>query len=340
MSLPHAVVLGCAGAELQADEAALFAKYPPMGCILFARNIESPSQLRCLIAALKNAAGWDLPIWIDQEGGRVQRLCPPYWQNFPNMERYGCLYEQNSEQAQEFLRIGTGLLATELRDLDIDVDCHPVLDLRFPGAHDVIGNRAFSPSVETVVELSSTVMKTLCAHAVVPVMKHFPGHGRALCDSHRDLPVVAVPFSQLLEHDLAPFIAHREAPMVMTAHILYPQWDADVPATLSRKILHDWWRTEIGYTGVIVSDDLAMRALRGMGTVAELCQASLRAGADMVLYCSGDLAENTALIREAPLISDEAWQRWQRCESIRRSRIAVSVSSVDQERYRLWADQE
>ena len=332
--MPRAVIVGCSGTVLQPEEAKLFQQYPPMGCILFARNIVDAPQVKALIADIKTASGWDVPIWIDQEGGRVQRFRAPNWSNFPAMECFGNAFADNAEKAMRLLDTATRLLAGELRELGVDVDCHPVLDLRFPETHDVIGDRAFGADATRVIACGRVVIDALQSSGIVPIMKHFPGHGRARSDSHLELPVVSVDKQALLAEDIAPFLALRATPMVMTAHIVYDQWDS-LPATLSKKILQDFWREESGYDGLIVSDDLAMKALCDYGSPAELLQQTLAAGADLALYCSGELQQNQALLSTSPPLSDAAWQRWQICENIRAKKI-LAPSQADCAEYHAW----
>ncbi|NQY81986.1 MAG: beta-N-acetylhexosaminidase [Alphaproteobacteria bacterium] len=337
MPAPHAVIVGCAGTALSADEATVLAQYPPMGCILFARNIRNPAQVRTLIADLKTAAGWDLPIWIDQEGGRVQRFKPPHWAVFPAMAHFGQCFTEDAARGKRLLDTATRLLAGDLRGLGVDVDCHPVLDLLYPETHAVIGNRAFASDAETVVACGGVLIEALKSSGVVPIMKHFPGHGRAESDSHLELPSVHAEWADLLVHDLAPFIALKNTPMVMTAHIVYPAWD-HLPATLSSRILRDWWRNEMDYDGLIVSDDLAMYALSGFGSSAELATQTLTAGADLALYCTGDLAQNVTLLAATPAITTQGWQRWQACEDIRR-RPVLPPDAAARAEYQNWVQQ-
>ncbi len=335
MQIPHPVIIGCSGTALLPEEAALFQQYPPMGCILFARNILDAAQVKQLIAGIKTASGWNIPIWIDQEGGRVQRFRSPHWTNFPAMARFGALMADDAEKGSRLLDTATRLLAGELRDLGVDVDCHPVLDLRFPETHDVIGDRAFSANTEKVTQCGKIVIKALEDSGIVPMMKHFPGHGRARTDSHLELPIVSADKAAILNQDVAPFLALRATPMMMTAHIVYDAWD-NLPATLSSTILHDFWRSEAGYDGLIVSDDLAMKALNDYGTPAELLQQTLTAGADLALYCSGEYSQNTAILSASPPITEAAWQRWQVCEAIRTRPYTPPAQALCAE-YSAWA---
>ena len=333
----HAVIIGCSGTTLQPREAALLRQFPPMGCILFARNILDAAQVKKLIADIKSASGWDIPIWIDQEGGRVQRFRPPHWTQFPAIADFGAATADDAEKGLSLLDTATRLLAGELRTLGVSVDCHPVLDLRFPETHDVIGDRAFSHDAQIVTQCARVVVDALQDSGVIPIIKHFPGHGRARSDSHLELPIVAVDKAALIAQDLIPFQALHTAPMIMTAHIVYAGWDA-LPATLSKIILHDFCRDEMGYNGLIVSDDLAMLALQDYGTPAELLQQTLAAGADLALHCSGDYNDNVALLSASPLVTEAAWQRWMVCESVR-ARPYSAPDATGCAQYKAWTEQ-
>lgn len=302
-----AAIYGCAGAELTADERSFFREACPWGFMLFARNIMSPDQVLHLAAALREAAGHDAPILIDQEGGRVQRLRPPHWQSWPAGRRYGELYARDAEKGLHAARLGARLMAAELRSVGITVDCLPVLDVPVPGAHDVIGDRAYADEPEPVAALGLAAAEGLMAGGVLPVIKHIPGHGRAGADSHEKLPVVNASLDELEQTDFVPFRALRSMPLAMTAHVVYTALDPDNPATTSATVICDTIRGRIGFEGLLMSDDLSMKALRG--GLAERTRAALAAGCDLVLHCNGDMAEMEAVEAEAALLTGESLAR-------------------------------
>ena len=295
-----AAIVGIAGPSLTAEEAALFRRHRPLGAILFRRNVAEPSQLAALTAALREELGAEAPILIDQEGGRVARLRPPHWTEFPPP----ATFENGPEAAAE---ANAALLGAECAAGGLDVVCAPLLDLRLPGAHEVIGDRAFSADPAEVARLGAAWVRGLQSAGCVPVIKHIPGHGRALVDSHESLPRVEAGPAELAA-DIAPFrdLAGCGA-WAMTAHILYPAWDARLPATLSRAVIGRVIRGEIGFDGVLVSDDLAMGAMQGLSN--DLGGASLSAGCDLVLHCTGVLEETAALLERCPILTDAALRR-------------------------------
>ena len=333
MNHPRAAVIGLAGARLTPEEADLLQQTSPLGVILFRRNIETPDQLGGLIDEMQTAAGWSMPIWVDQEGGRVQRLTPPDWQDFPPMRAFGRLYEREPDKAADLLATATLMLGQMLKQQGFGVDCHPVVDLFCPEADAVIGDRAFSADPATVTACAKIVVRNLCHAGIVPVLKHFPGHGRADVDSHCALPRVAVGVETLHQQDLAPYRVLMDAPMVMTAHIVYPDWDG-LPATLSPKIL-GFLRTELGYRGLVVSDDLAMGALSAYGDVPSVATRCLAAGCDLVLYCAGDFDTNRRLLAEMPGLSSEAEAAWQKCQTVLAAQ-PMDVNSDQMAAYHDW----
>jgi beta-N-acetylhexosaminidase len=290
-----ACVFGCAGLEVTADEAAFFRKVQPWGFILFGRNVESPDQVRALIASLRDAADRpDAPVMIDQEGGRVRRLRPPHWRPYPPAAAYAALkLNLAPESGRELARLGGRLLAHDLAGLGIAIDCAPVLDVPVPGAHDVIGDRAFASSPEDVATYGRAMAEGLLAGGVLPVIKHIPGHGRARADSHQDLPFVTASLEDLEANDFPPFQVLSDMPIAMTAHVVYTALHPRRPATTSRKVIAETIRGRLGFDGLLVSDDLSMKALSGDLTAR--ARAALAAGCDIVLHCNGDLAEMTAV---------------------------------------------
>ncbi len=308
-SPPAAVVFGCAGTELTEAERRFFAATNPLGFILFARNVRDPAQVAALVADLRASVGRvDAPVMIDQEGGRVQRLRPPHWRDAPTAATFGALAADGERHiAAEAARLNARLIADELTLLGIDVDCTPVLDVPVPGAHDVIGDRAFCRDPELVAELGRAVCEGMLAGGVIPVVKHVPGHGRAMVDSHLELPVVEAGLDALRATDFRPFKLLADAPWAMTAHVVYKALDASAPATCSRKVVQDVIRGEIGFAGVLVSDDLSMKALEG--GFEDRARAALAAGCDVVLHCNGDMGEMRAIAAAVRPLTDAAAER-------------------------------
>ncbi|HEX4199577.1 MAG TPA: beta-N-acetylhexosaminidase [Caulobacteraceae bacterium] len=286
-----ACILGCAGARLSDEERAFFRETQPWGFILFRRNVETPEQLRSLTEALRGCVGRsDAPVLIDQEGGRVQRMGPPHWPVYPPGRAYGQLPPAVRRQTA---RLGARLIAHDLAAVGINVDCLPVLDVPAAGAHDVIGDRAYAATPDGVAELGRAAAEGLMDGGVLPVIKHIPGHGRAGADSHHALPIVAAPLAEL-EADFAPFRALADMPMAMTAHVVYAAVDADQPATTSLHVIDRIIRDRIGFKGLLMSDDVSMKALSG--DLGALAHAALRAGCDIVLHCNGDMGEMRAVV--------------------------------------------
>ena len=316
-------ILGLSGPVLTEEERAFFAEANPAGFVLFARNVESKAQLRALTDSLRAHSGRDdLPILIDQEGGRVARLGPPEWPQFPAPWRFAELYEIAPISAIEAARANGEALAIVLRDAGITVDCLPLLDVRQEGAHDVIGDRALGAEPMRVAALGRAVLEGLDAGGVAGVVKHIPGHGRARADSHKELPVVDASREELAR-DIAPFRALRDAPMAMTAHVLYPAWDPELPATVSPIIVEEVIRGAIGFEGLLMSDDLAMEALSGR--LAERARAAIAAGCDVVLHCSGVVGESREVASALGQISGPASDRLGRAMA----RIAGKASARD-----------
>ena len=286
----NAVIYGCSEATLSDAEQAFFTDVRPAGFILFQRNCQDPEQVAALVAALKDICGdAKTPILIDQEGGRVQRLGPPHWPQRPAAAVFKALAARDLALATEAVRLNAELIAADLTALGITVDCAPVLDVPAPGAHDIIGDRAYGDDAVTVATLGLAVCEGFLSRGVVPVIKHIPGHGRAGADSHLELPVVDATAADLSGVDFSPFTALRRMPWAMTAHVVYTALDADHPATTSATVINDIIRGTIGFDGVLVSDDIGMKALGG--AFAERAAQSLAAGCDLVLHCSGDMAE-------------------------------------------------
>ncbi|HHZ10110.1 MAG TPA: beta-N-acetylhexosaminidase [Rhizobiales bacterium] len=290
MNESKAMILGCAGKSLTADEVRFFRDERPWGFILFARNIGEPAEIRDLVASMRDCVGRDdAPVFVDQEGGKVQRLRPPIAPNYPAGASVGELYRRDRGTGLRASWLLARLFAYDLRRLGITADCMPVLDVPVEGANDVIGSRAYGRDPRSVAALGRAAAEGLMAGGVLPVMKHIPGHGRATADSHLALPVVDAPLEALRVHDFAPFKALNDLPMAMTAHVVYTAIDPDRPATTSAKVIQDVVRGEIGFDGLLVSDDTSMKALSG--DFLEKAAAILAAGCDLVLHCNGVMEE-------------------------------------------------
>lgn len=300
-------IFGLAGTALTRDETAFFSQSVPAGYILFGRNIETPAQVRALTDELRALHGRDdLAILIDQEGGRVARLNSPTWPEFPTGEMFDRLYERAPATAIEAARLNALALANVLHALGITVDCLPLLDVRQPGADDIIGDRALGSEPMRVAALGRAILDGLRAGGVVGVVKHIPGHGRALCDSHKDLPRVTAGEAELAS-DLAPFTALNEAPMAMTAHIIYEAWDADHPATQSETVIRDIIRNRIGFDGLLMTDDLDMEALSG--SVPERARLAIAAGCDVALNCWAKMDDMVGIAEALPTMTHDARAR-------------------------------
>lgn len=306
-------------------ERAFFAAANPLGFILFARNCIDPEQVRGLVEDLRETVGrQDAPILIDQEGGRVARLRPPHWREAPAAARFAALARVDRAQAQEAVWLNARMLAEDLAMLGITVDCAPVLDVPQPGAHEVIGDRAVGDTAELSTLLGRAWCDGLLDGGVVPVIKHIPGHGRALVDSHFDLPVVTASRAELEQVDFAPFHALRAMPWAMTAHVVFTALDPSCPVTTSPVVIESIIRGAIGFKGVLVSDDICMAALGG--AVAARAAAALRAGCDLVLHCNGRLEEMETVAAACPQITPQAKNRLLRADRMRRKPGELDVS--------------
>lgn len=304
----RAFIAGCSGLTLARDEASFFRDARPWGFILFRRNIGDPAQVKALCHALRDTIGTaDAPILVDQEGGRVQRLGPPHWPKYPAGATYLRACAADRDAACDLARSAARLMAHDLAALGITVDCLPVLDVPVPGAHGIIGDRAYAEDPESVAALGRAAAEGLMEGGVLPVMKHIPGHGRAGADSHEALPVVDASLDDLRARDFAPFRALADMPLAMTAHVVFTALDPDHPATTSRRIIERVVRGEIGFDGCLMSDDLSMKALSG--SFGERTAAALGAGCDIALHCNGDLAEMRAVAEAAPMLAGDALRR-------------------------------
>ena len=308
MSESKRMILGAAGLSLTPDEIAFYRDERPWGFILFARNVGEAAQLRDLTAAMRESVGRaDAPVFIDQEGGRVQRLRPPLAPNYPAASALGALYHRDREAGVRATWLMSRLHAFDLMHRGVDVDCLPVLDVPVEGAHDVIGQRAYGRDPEAVAALGRAAADGLLAGGVLPVMKHIPGHGRAGADTHVELPTVTAPLEELRERDFAPFRSLRDLPMAMTAHVVYEAIDAQRPATTSPKLIRDVIRGEMGFDGLLMSDDVSMNALSG--PISVRVKAALFAGCDVVLHCNGKMEEMREVAEEAKPLDGLAQKR-------------------------------
>ena len=292
--MPKALIVGVAGTRLGAKELTFLRETNPLGFILFARNVASPDQVRALTTEMRNAVGRaDAPVLIDQEGGRVARLRAPQWRAAPPAAVFGKIYRLNAELGLKATRLNAQMIGNELIALGINVDCAPVADVPVEGADPIIGDRAFATEPGPVGMLAGAFCDGLSAVGILPVIKHIPGHGRAGVDSHEALPRVNVSRAELSVRDFAPFkaLARRRdpEPWAMTAHVIYDCCDPDRPATQSRTVIDNIIRGEIGFDGIVLSDDLSMGALTG--TYDERARSALAAGCDLVLHCNGKLEE-------------------------------------------------
>ncbi len=311
-----AAIYGLKGPKLQAGEAAFFRDCNPFGFILFARNVETPAQIRRLVSDLQNAVGRDnVPILIDQEGGRVQRLRPPHWRNAPCAADFGFLYRQDRAAALRACWLNFRLIADELKHSGINVDCAPVLDLPVNGADPIISDRAFSRNSDEMIALGHAAMAGLSAGGVVPIIKHIPGHGRAEVDSHKALPVIKASLAELEASDFVPFKALSQSPMAMTAHLVLKAVDPDLPVTLSGAVIGRIIRGRLGYDGLLMSDDLDMKALSG--SLTWRAEKALLAGCDVVLQCSGRMQDMVKVARGVLPLQGE---------SLRRAEIAMQMA--------------
>ncbi len=318
-----AFITGVAGLSLTAQERAFLRDADPWGLILFGRqgnderNIGTPDQVRALVHDFRSAVGRsDAPVLIDQEGGRVQRLRPPHWPSYPPGAAYGRLYDRDRAAGLEAARLGARLIAADLAALGITVDCLPLGDLPVPGAHPIIGDRAYGTTSDKVAAIAAEVAAGLMDGGVLPVLKHLPGHGRPTVDSHAGLPAVATDRATLEATDFAAFRPLNGLPLGMTAHVVFSAIDPVAPATTSVTMVREVIRGTIGFDGLLMSDDISMQALSG--TLAARSRAALAAGCDIILHCNGVLAEMEEVAGAVPALSGEAARRAAAALSARR----------------------
>jgi beta-N-acetylhexosaminidase len=312
--MPLAAIFGCAGLSLTEAEKSFYRDCDPVGFILFARNVDTPDQVRRLNDNLRETVQRDdAPILIDQEGGRVARLRAPHWRHPPAAELFGRIHAQDSAAGIQAARLNAGVIGAELLELGLTVDCLPLVDLRFDGAHDIIGDRAFSDDPEVVATLGRAAADGLIDAGVLPVIKHIPGHGRAVVDTHEALPTVDTSLEDLRATDFHPFKALSDMPIAMTAHIVYQSIDPLFPATTSPTLIEDIIRREMGFDGLLLSDDLSMKALQG--GFQERARDAVAAGCDIALHCNGDMTEMRDVAAGTPALSDSGVDRLERALS-------------------------
>lgn len=306
---PRALIFGCAGPELSAEERAFFRDADPLGFILFARNVDTPERTRRLVDELRSSvARADAPVLIDQEGGRVARLRPPHWRKAPPARVLGELYARNAELGLEATKLNSRLLAADVASIGCDVDCVPVLDIAFPETHAVIGDRAYADRPEPVAALGRAAAEGLLAEGVMPVIKHIPGHGRATVDSHEALPRVSAARAELERTDFVPFKLLSDLPWAMTGHLLFEAIDARDCITVSAGAVQDVIRGHIGFDGLLLSDDLSMQALGG--SLGDRSARALAAGCDIALHCNGRMGEMVEIAGRTSGMTEAAGRRF------------------------------
>lgn len=304
----RAYITGVSGTELTAAEREFIRDQRPWGFILFKRNVDTPAQVAALVAELRAAAGaGDAPVLIDQEGGRVQRLGPPHWPVYPPGAIFSSLYDTDSALGLTAARLSARLIAADLADLGITVDCLPLADVPVPGADAVIGNRAYGTEPVKVAAIARAVTEGLEQGGVLPVLKHIPGHGRATADTHFKLPTVDTPRDELERTDFAAFKPLADLPMAMTAHVVFSAVDPAHPATTSATMIAEVIRSVIGFQGLLMSDDVSMNALSG--NIAERTRAIFAAGCDVALHCNGNIEEMREVAGQTPELSGKALER-------------------------------
>ncbi len=315
-----AYILAPAGLSLSSDEAAFFREAPPWGFILFARNIDTPEQVRRLTGSLRDAIGREAPVLIDQEGGRVQRMRAPHWREWePPLVQ---VKRDGTERAM-FLR--GCLIGSELMEIGIDANCAPSADIAYPETHPFLQNRCYGRDVESVVAMARAMAEGQQAAGVLPVIKHAPGHGRATQDSHKALPRISAPLDELTRTDFATFKALSDLPMAMTAHVVVEALDPERPATQSAEVI-SYLRREVGLDMLLMTDDISMGALRG--SVGDRSKAALAAGCDLVLHCNGVLAEMEDVANAAPLLQGEAQERADVALAQRKTPVPIDIPAA------------
>jgi beta-N-acetylhexosaminidase len=307
MTESKAMILGCSGLTITPEERAFYRAEQPWGFILFGRNISEATQISDLVASLRESVGRNVPVLIDQEGGRVQRIRPPLLQHYPSGQALGDIYRRDREAGLRAAWLMSRLHAFDLLKFGINIDCLPVLDVPVEGSSNVIGNRAYGGDPVTVTAMGRAAAEGLKAGGVLPVMKHIPGHGRGFADSHHELPVVTVSRAELEAHDFPPFIALKDELMAMTCHVVFAYIDPNNPATTSRKVIDEIIRVFIGFKGLLLSDDTSMNALAG--TIGERAANIIAGGCDIVLHCNGVMDEMKQVVSNVPALVGQSLAR-------------------------------
>ncbi len=334
-ALMRAFITGVAGPALTGEERQFLKDAEPWGLIVFKRNVAEPDRLRRLIDDFRTAVGRQAPVLIDQEGGRVQRLGPPHWPSYPPGAAYGALYERDRETGLAAARLGARLIAADLATLGIDVDCAPIADVPVAGADPIIGDRAYGSAPDKVAAIAGAIAAGLLEGGVLPVLKHIPGQGRATADSHQTLPVVSTDRPTLEATDFAAFRRLKALPLGMTAHVVFTAIDPVAPATTSATIVGDVIRDSIGFSGLLMSDDISMGALSG--SLGERTKAAIAAGCDMVLHCNGKMAEMLAVAAAAPQLAGNAARRAAAALALRQPAAPIDVAARRAEFFKLMA---
>lgn len=325
----RAFITGLSGPALTDEERAFLREAQPWGVIIFKRNVVDREQLRRLTGDVRAILARDVPVLVDQEGGRVQRIGPPHWPDYPPAAAYGKIYDRDPAAGLAAARLAARLIAADLTDLGIDVDCAPVVDIAVQGADAVIGDRAFGAEPDKVAALAGAFAEGLLQGGVLPVIKHIPGHGRATADSHQKLPIVATDKATLERTDFAAFRPLVGLPLAMTAHVVFTAFDPLAPATTSAAIVDEVIRGSIGYRGLLMSDDLSMGALNG--TLGERTGAAIAAGCDMALHCNGVMTEMRAVAAAAPVLAGEGARRADAALAMKKAPAAIDLAARRQE---------
>jgi beta-N-acetylhexosaminidase len=326
---PRAFITGLSGLTLTAEERAFLRDARPWGLILFKRNIQDKNQVIDLVREAIGELSGDAPVLIDQEGGRVQRLGPPHWPAYPAGAAYGRIYDDDAHAGLVAARLGARLIAADLVELGVNVDCLPLADVPVPGADRVIGDRAYGETPDKVAAIAAAIAEGLADGGVLPVLKHIPGHGRANADSHEKLPVVHASRATLEASDFAAFRPLKRLPLAMTAHVVFTAIDPVHPATTSATMIGQVIRSFIGFDGLLMSDDISMGALSG--SLAERTRSAIGAGCDVVLHCNGKLDEMRAVATEAPELTGEAARRAAAALAVRKSPSGIDLAAARRE---------
>jgi beta-N-acetylhexosaminidase len=326
---PRAFISGLSGLTLTADERAFLRQARPWGLILFKRNIQDKNQVIDLVREALHELGGEAPVLVDQEGGRVQRLGPPLWPAYPPGAAYGRIYDRDPDAGLAAARLGARLIAADLMELGINIDCLPLADVPVAGADRVIGDRAYGDTPGKVAAIAGAVAAGLADGGVLPVLKHIPGHGRANADSHLKLPVVHADRATLEATDFAAFRPLKRLPLAMTAHVVFTAIDPVRPATTSATMIGEVIRGLIGFDGLLMGDDISMGALSG--SIAERARASLAAGCDLVLHCNGKMDEMRAVAAEAPELAGDGKRRAEAALAVRKSPSGIDLAAARRE---------